>query len=116
MRRPEASFASPFSASVAAQWGEAVRKARLHRNLTQADFAQRARMSVATLQRVERGDTAVSFTSWLSAMEAGALLPALQAAADASVQSLGPVVRVVEPRQRASRPRRQASALDSYAF
>ncbi len=115
MRRPEASFASPLSASVAAQWGEAVRAARLHRNLTQADFAQRARMSIATLQRVERGDTAVSFTSWLSAMEAGALLPALQAAAESAVQSHGPA-RVVEPRQRASRPRRQASALDSYAF
>lgn len=115
MRRPEASFASPISASVAEQLGEAVRASRLDRNLTQADFAERARMSVATLQRVERGDPAVSFTSWLSAMEASSLLNALQSV----VESAGDGhrrVRVVEPRRRASRPRLHASSLDSYAF
>ena len=115
MRRPEANFASPLSATVAVQLGAAVRASRLGRNLTQADFAERARMSVATLQRVERGDPAVSFTSWLSALEAGSLLVALQNAAELAAQS-NARVRVVQPRRRASRPAQNASSLDSYAF
>lgn len=97
------------------QLGAAVRSARLSRNLTQADFAERARMSVATLQRVERGDPAVSFTSWLSAMEAGALLPALRGVAETVGDTATPA-RTAEPRRRASRVPRQASSLDSYAF
>lgn len=115
MRRPEANFASPLSATVAVQLGEAVRTSRLSRNLTQSDFAERARMSVATLQRIERGDPAVSFTSWLSAMEAGSLLAALQNATELAVES-NSRARVMEPRRRASRPALNASSLDSYAF
>jgi DNA-binding XRE family transcriptional regulator len=117
MRRPEAKFASPMSASVATQLGHAIRYARLGRNLTQEDFAQRARVSIATLQRIERGDPAVSFTSWLSAMEASSLLPVLKAAAQASADAHGSALRQMEQRQRASKPRSSASdRLDAYAF
>jgi transcriptional regulator with XRE-family HTH domain len=116
MRRPEASFASPISASVAVQLGRAIRLARLGRNLTQADFAERARVSVATLQRIEHGDPAVSFTSWLSAMETGSLLPLLKAAADPSADARGDAQRQMDQRRRASKLRRNASQADSYAF
>ena len=116
MRRPEASFVSPTSASVAVQLGRAISLARLGRNLTQADFAERARFSVATLQRIERGDPAVSFTSWLSAMEAGSLLPLLKAAADPSADARGNAQRQLEQRRRASRLRNTASQADAYAF
>ena len=116
MRRPEAKFVSPVSASVATQLGHAVRLARLGRNLTQGDFAQRARISLATLQRIERGDPAVSFTSWLSAMEAGALLPILKAAADPSADARGNAQRQLEQRRRASKVGSKASPADAYAF
>lgn len=117
MRRPEASFASPQSAAVAKQLGGAIRLARLGRNLTQGDFAQRARVSLATLQRIERGDPAVSFTSWLSAMEAGSLLGALKAAAEPSADTVGSSRRQIEQRQRASKPRSKAAdPMQSYAF
>jgi transcriptional regulator with XRE-family HTH domain len=116
MRRPEANFASPVSASVAVQLGHAIRLARLGRNLTQADFAERARVSIATLQRIERGDPAVSFTSWLSAMEAGSLLPLLKAAADPHADARGSAQRQLEQRRRASKPKTNASETDAYAF
>jgi transcriptional regulator with XRE-family HTH domain len=116
MRRPEAKFASPLSASVATKLGEAIRRARLSRNLTQGDFAQRARVSVATLQRIERGDPAVSFAAWLSALEAGALLPVLKAAAEPSADVQGNALRQLEQRKRASKLRSNASQLDAYAF
>lgn len=117
MRRPEASFASPLAASVATQLGAAIRVARLGRNLTQADFAQRARVSLATLQRIERGDPAVSFTSWLSAMEASSLLGVLKAAAEPGADKVGSARRQLEQRQRASRPRSKAAdPMQSYDF
>jgi DNA-binding XRE family transcriptional regulator len=117
MRRPEAKFASPLAASVAVQLGAAVRRARLTRNLTQGDFAQRARVSVQTLQRIERGDPAVSFTGWLSAMEVGSLLSSLKAAAEPSADAHGIALRQLGQRQRASKPRSNAPAsMDSYAF
>lgn len=117
MRRPEANFASPLSASVATQLGGAIRVARLGRNLTQGDFAQRARISLATLQRIERGDPAVSFTSWLSAMEASSLLSVLKAAAEPSADTVGSSRRQLEQRQRASKLRgRAADPMQSYAF
>lgn len=117
MRRPEASFTSPLSASVAAQLGGAIRVARLARNLTQADFAQRARVSLATLQRIERGDPAVSFTSWLSAMEVSSLLNLLKATAESSAGPVGGARRQIELRQRASRLKSKAvDPMLSYAF
>jgi transcriptional regulator with XRE-family HTH domain len=117
MRRVEANFTSPLSASVAAQLGNAIRQARLGRNLTQEDFAQRARVSIATLQRVERGDPAVSFSSWLSTLEAGSLLGALTAAAEPSLDAVGSARRQREQRQRASKLKPKADdRLQSYAF
>jgi len=116
MRRPEVNFVSPVSASVATQLGRAVRLARLGRNLTQEDFAQRARVSVATLQRIERGDPAVSFTSWLSAMEAGSLLSMLRSVADPAADVRGSAQRQLEQRQRASKLKSNASVVDAYAF
>jgi transcriptional regulator with XRE-family HTH domain len=116
MRRPEAAFASPKSASVAAELGRAVRSARLGRNLTQADFAERARVSVATLQRIEKGDPAVSFTSWLSAMEASALLPALKEVADPALDARGTAQRKLDERKRATGLRTQHAREAAYAF
>jgi|GEM_PF-1511539 len=116
MRRPEAAFASPASIEVARQLGSAVRSARLARNLTQADFAERARMSLATLQRIERGDPAVSLTSWLSAMEVASILSLLKRVADPQADAGGRARRQLEERQRATGSRGKASGTDPYDF
>jgi transcriptional regulator with XRE-family HTH domain len=116
MRRPEAAFASPASIAASGQLGAAIRLARLARNLTQADFAERARMSVATLQRIERGDPAVSFSSWLSAMEVSNLLPILQRAADPDADAAGRARRQLEQRKRATGSRGKDAEEDPYAF
>ena len=115
MRRPEAAFASPSSASVAADLGRAIRLARLGRNLPQAASPACPR-EPRPLQRIERGDPAVSFTSWLSAMEASGLLPALKAVADPGLDALGVAQRQREERKRATGTKRQADRDDAYDF
>jgi len=101
MRRKEVQFASPASATLAARLGAAIRLARLARNQTQADFAERARVSRRTLIRIEAGDPAVSFTGWLSAMESASLLPLFDKAATPDADVIGRTQRESESRKRA---------------
>lgn len=116
MRHPEAAFASPASSATASELGRGIRMARLARNMTQADFAERARLSIKTLQRIELGDPAVSFASWLSAMEIAALLPALRRAADPNADARGKAQRELEQRKRATGSRRKTTEPDAYDF
>lgn len=115
MRRPEASFASPAAGEAAQRLGKSIQLARLARNVTQDDFSRRARISRPTLQRIERGDPAVSFTSWLSALEAASLLHLLKAASEPASDRLGTATRDAERRLRAS-GRRKTSASAGYDF
>ena len=78
MRRSEADFASPIAREAALRLGRAVRRARIGGQLTQADFADRARIGRRTLIRIEIGDPSVSFTGWLSALECAGLLGLLE--------------------------------------
>jgi len=114
MRRKEAEFASPAAKAVAQRLGQSIRLARLARNLTQADFAERARIGRRTLTRIELGDSSVSFTGWLSALESASLLPQLDRVADPSADALGQAQRSSEIRKRARRPHPGAS--DKYDF
>ena len=116
MRRPETAFATPSSLGAAQKLGRAVRLARLARNLTQVDFAERSRISLATLNRIERGAPAVSFTSWLSALETASLLSLLERLADPDADARGRVQRSMEVRKRASGRKSKAARKDDYAF
>lgn len=116
MRRSEQSFASPSSSSAARKLGGAIRAARLARNLTQADFAERARTSIATLKRIEQGDPAVSFGSWLSALENASLLHLLERLAEPEADPHGSARRAQEARKRASGSRIQDARDETYDF
>ena len=116
MRRPEAEFVSPLSQSTAVSLGLAVRAARLARNLTQRDLAERSRMSRATLIRIERGDAAVSLGAWLSALESTALLGLLQSAAQPESDTVGRARRNDQLRKRATGSRTIVSREEEYDF
>lgn len=116
MRRPESQFVTAAGLQAAQQLGQAVRASRLTMNSTQADFSGRARLSRATLARIESGDPAVSFSSWLSAMEEASLLQRLNTDADihAPTQTRASVRPVT--RQRASGLHGAAAREDAYDF
>lgn len=105
MRRSEEKFASDVVKAAALRLAPAIRLARLSHNLTQAAAAERAKMSVATWMKLEKGDVAVSLGSWLAALECVGLLDTLMVAMPAPAAGT--------PRQRA---RTSPSATDRYDF
>jgi transcriptional regulator with XRE-family HTH domain len=104
MRRSERHFATPASAALAQDLGAALRAARLARNRTVADGAARARVSPRTLHRIERGDVAVAFGSWLAVIESLGLQQLLAPLARRSSDAVGEALRVERDRRRARRP------------
>jgi transcriptional regulator with XRE-family HTH domain len=112
MRRPESQFVTPAGLQTAQHLGQAVRTSRLAMNSTQADFSARARLSRATLARIESGDPAVSFSSWLSALEEASLLQRLNA--DTGIHAATQARTVT--RQRASGLHGAAAREDAYDF
>ena len=114
MPRPEASFASPDTSLAAQKLGKAVRMARLARNMTRVDFAERARISAPTLDRIERGDVAVRMGSWLLALQVCNLLHQLDKVSDPNADILGQQQRELSIRKRASGTRKKAQ--DNYDF
>jgi transcriptional regulator with XRE-family HTH domain len=75
--------------NAAAQIGESISAWRRAQRMTQADIAQRARTSVATISRIESGDPSVSFAIILSIAHTLGFLPALVAAADPAQSDFG---------------------------
>jgi transcriptional regulator with XRE-family HTH domain len=73
----------------AAQIGESVSAWRRAQRMTQANIAQRARTSVATISRIETGDPSVSFAIVLSVAHTLGFLPELVAAADPARSDFG---------------------------
>ncbi|XAI97131.1 hypothetical protein [Dolichospermum phage Dfl-JY45] len=82
MRRKEFDFATPAAQATAAHLGALVRQARLARTWTQQALAERARISLATLKRLEGGAVEVSLGGWLAVFECLGLLHLLGALRD----------------------------------
>jgi len=116
MRRSELDFVTPAALDAAKQLGKAVRASRLSMNSTQLDFSARARLSRATLARIESGDPAVSFSSWLSAMEEASLLHLLQPSTSPSERANAQTQARAVTRQRASGLHGAAAREDAYDF
>lgn len=74
MARKETDFATPAAAKAALHLGTLIRQARLARSWTQQGLAERARLSLATLKRMEGGGVEVSLGGWLAAFESLGLL------------------------------------------
>lgn len=88
MRRREADFASPAVLQTAVHFGGLVRQARLARSWTQQGLAERARISLATLKRMEGGAVEVSLGGWLAVFESLGLLPLFGALRDPASAAL----------------------------
>lgn len=112
MQRPELDFATPESLKSAMQLGMAIKCARLARNFTRSDFAQRSKISPATLDRIEKGDVAVRMGAWLLALQHTNLLHLLDAAANLQADPIGQHVRQQQLRKRASGKRQKTPDYD----
>lgn len=102
MQRKESDFATPAAQSTAAHLGKLVRQARLARMWTQQALAERARLSLATLKRLEGGAVEVSLGGWLSVFECLGLLPLLRELRDPASAAVLDATRMqrARPRQR----------------
>lgn len=86
----------PSSTHVVSRRGElaaqalarAIRAARQARGLSQADLAERARISLPTLSRMERGHPGIALWAWLGAMEALGLLGVFENLKDDNTHAL----------------------------
>lgn len=120
MQRPEAIFATPEVIAAARQLGSAIRQARLARNRTRTDFAERAHISPATLDRLEQGDVAVRMGAWFSALHTGNLLHLLEKVSTPDADTLGRVEREKRTsgalRKNAYTPKSTAVESDEYDF
>jgi transcriptional regulator with XRE-family HTH domain len=114
MQKREKDFATPASLEVAKKLGKAIHQARVARNRTREDLAQRSKIGRNTLTRLESGDVAVRMGAWLSALEATGLLHLLENAAEPAADVLGEVSRKQKPRVRARASK--ATDKDSYDF
>jgi len=115
MQKPEASFATPEVLESAQLLGNAIRQARLARNRTRVDFAERAHISANTLDRLERGDVAVRMGAWLSALQTASLLHLLEAVSALDADTLGREERnrrIEGAKRKRARPIKEPSAGD----
>lgn len=103
MRRKESEFSSPATTTAAVRLGELVRQARLARSWTQRELAERARIGLATLKRMEGGGVEVSLGGWLSVFECLGLLPLLQSLRDPASAALLDATRAKRARPAAHR-------------
>jgi transcriptional regulator with XRE-family HTH domain len=81
--RTEVQFASPAVLRQAALLGTRVRQARVARGWTQAELAERSRVSAQTMRRIEHGNVAVALGAWLGVLERVGLIETLMPASDA---------------------------------
>ena len=109
MRRPESKFVSPPAQLTADRLGGAIRHARLARKATQKELAERARMSLYTWQKIEKGDTSVAMGTWLAALEQTGLLGHLEHIAEPGRDILGEALRKQQLRVRGRRSDAQSS-------
>ena len=77
MRRNTTAYATVATQKTAKHLGEMVRSARMARGWSQESLAERARVSPATMNRLEQGGVNIAFGTWLAAFERLGLLSKL---------------------------------------
>lgn len=105
MKRQELEFASPPVETAGHHLGALVRQARLARQWTLAELAERARVSLATLKRIESGSVSTSLGAWLAVLERVGLLSRLAELRD-------PASEALLNETRAKRARRKSASSD----
>lgn len=107
MKRQESEFASPPAEATGNHLGALVRQARLARKWTLAELAERARVSMATLKRIEGGSLSTSLGAWLAVLERVGLMARLTELRDPTSEAL-----LNETRAKRSRSKSPESDLD----
>lgn len=101
MRRRETQFASPPTLKTGRHLGALVRQARLARAWTLSELAERARVSLATIKRIEGGSLSASLGAWLSVLERLGLLSPLSELRDPASAALLDATRIRRARRKA---------------
>ncbi len=83
-------------------------------SVRRVDFAECARISAPTLDRIERGDVAVRMGAWLLALQTGNLLHLLDKVSDPAADPIGQQQRELSIRKRASGSRKNTE--NDYEF
>ena len=103
MKRQESEFASPPAEAGGRHLGALVRQARIARNWTLAELAERAKVSLATLKRIEGGSLSTSLGAWLAVFERVGLLSRLAELRDQASEALLNETRAKRPRGRSAK-------------
>jgi transcriptional regulator with XRE-family HTH domain len=90
---------SPKVVRVCRQLGSQVKRSRLARKLSQELIAERSRISISTLKRIESGDPVVAMGSYLMVLLALGILPEALSIKD----ELGEELLQMDARERAPR-------------
>jgi transcriptional regulator with XRE-family HTH domain len=88
VKRPSSQVISRRGELAAQALAGAIRTARQARGLSQADLAERARISLPTLGRMERGHSGTALWAWLSVMEVLGLLGVFESLKDPATEAL----------------------------
>lgn len=99
MRRKESQFATPDGLKAARHLAGLVKQARLARAWSQAELAERARISTPTMQRIETGAVETSLGAWLAVLERVGLLPRLTGLRDQASEALMNDTKAKRPRR-----------------
>ena len=98
MKRRESEFASPPVEATGRHLGALVRQARIARRWTMTELAERARVSLATLKRIEGGSLSASLGAWLAVFERVGLMSRLAELRDPASEALLNETRAKRPR------------------
>lgn len=88
MKRASTQIVSRRGELAAQALASSIRTARQARGLSQADLAERARISLPTLSRLEGGHPGIALWAWLNVMEVLGLLGVFENMNDSTTDSL----------------------------
>lgn len=103
MNRNDTHSLGHSSIEAARHLGALVRRARLARGWTLAELAERSRVSLATIKRIEAGASSASLASWLLLFERLGLLPKLRALEDPASEALLNETRAKRARRKSAK-------------
>lgn len=97
MRRIEADYATPAGLGTAQHLARLVKNARIARGWSQASLAERARLSPATMSRIEQGSVGASLGAWLAVFERLGLLSKIDQLSDPASEAILDSTRARHP-------------------
>jgi len=89
MKSASESIISSRGAHLAKSWGRLIRGARQARGFTRAELAERARVGVQTLVRMEAGQSGTALGMWINVFEVLGMLPPLESITDPITEVAG---------------------------